>query len=323
MKQTGQAMRAAVIERFGGADELIVQEIPVPEIAPGEVLIRVEYAGVGVWDVFEREGGYARMLGIEVRFPYVPGSEGAGSIAGVGEKVSRFRVGDRVYAPGFLNPKGGFYAEFVAVDADYVSFVPASLTTEEASVLPGAGITALRGLVDVLKLKPGESVAVFGASGGVGHVAVQLAKQMGARVFAIASGRDGVAMVKGLGIGCVIDGRRDDIPSAARSCGFDDLDAALLTAGGEAAGQVVSSIRSGGRVAFPNGIYPEPVSRPDVRIEGYNGEPEQEIIRRLGFLVDSGVIKPHIDRIFPLERAADAHRYIEGHHAGKVALRVI
>ena len=323
MKQTGQAMRAAVIERFGGADELIVQEIPVPETAPGEVLIRVEYAGVGVWDVFEREGGYARMLGIEVRFPYVPGSEGAGSIAGVGEKVSRFRVGDRVYAPGFLNPKGGFYAEFVAVDADYVSFVPASLTTGEASVLPGAGITALRGLVDVLKLKPGESVAVFGASGGVGHVAVQLAKQMGARVFAIASGSDGVAMVKGLGIGCVIDGRRDDIPSAARSCGFDDLDAALLTAGGEAAGQVVSSIRSGGRVAFPNGIYPEPVSRPDVRIEGYNGEPEQEIIRRLGFLVDSGVIKPHIDRIFPLERAADAHRYIEGHHAGKVALRVI
>jgi NADPH:quinone reductase-like Zn-dependent oxidoreductase len=323
MKQTGQKMRAAVIDRFGGADELVVQEIPVPEIAPGEVLIRVEYAGVGVWDVFEREGGYARMLGIEARFPYVLGSEGAGSIAGVGEKVSRFRVGDRVYAPGFLNPKGGFYAEFVAVDADYVSFVPASLTTEEASVLPGAGITALRGLVDVLELKPGESVAVFGASGGVGHVAVQLAKQMGARVFAIASGRDGVAMVKGLGIDCVIDGRRDDVPSAVRSYGLNDLDAALLTAGGEAAERVVSSIRGGGRVAFPNGIYPEPAPRPDVRIDGYNGEPEPEIIRRLGFLVDSGAIKPHIDRMFPLERAADAHRYIEGHHSGKVALRVI
>ena len=121
------------------------------------------------------------MLGIEARFPYVPGSEGAGSIAGVGGKVSRFRIGDRVYAPGFLNPEGGFYAEFVAVDADCVSFVPASLTTEEASVIPGAGITALHGLVDILELKPGESVAVFGASGGVGHVAVQLAKQLGAR----------------------------------------------------------------------------------------------------------------------------------------------
>lgn len=130
-------------------------------------------------------------------------------------------------------------------------------------------------------------------------------------------------MVKGLGIDCVIDGRRDDIPSAVRSCGFDDLDAALLTAGGEAAGQVVSSIRSGGRVVFPNGIHPEPAPRPDVRIDGYNGEPEPEIIRRLGSFVDSGGVKPHIDRIFPLERAADAHRYIEGHHPGKVALRVI
>lgn len=316
-------MHAAVINRFGGADELVVQEIPVPEIAPGQVLIRVEYAGVGAWDPFEREGGYARMLGIEARFPYVLGAEGAGTIADVGEKVSRFRIGDRVYAPGFLNPKGGFYAEFVAVDADCVSFVPASLTTEEASVLSGAGITALRGLVDVLDIRQDDSVAIFGASGGIGHVAVQFAKAMGARVFAVASGKDGVAMVKGLGIDCVIDGRRDDIPSAARSCGLNDLDAALLTAGGEAAERVISCVRSGGRAAFPNGICPEPVPRPDVRIDGYNGEPEPDIIRRLGTVVESGAVKPHVDRIFPLDHAADAHRYIEGHHSGKVALWII
>lgn len=322
MKEAGEKMRAVVINRFGGPDELVVQEIPVPGIAPDQVLIRVEYAGVGAWDPFEREGGYARMLGIEARFPYVLGSEGAGSIASVGEGVSRFRTGDRVYAPGFLNPKGGFYAAFAAVDADCVSFVPAGLTAEQASVISGAGITALRGLADVLDLRRGESVAVFGASGGVGHVAVQLARQMGARVFAVASGGDGVALVKRLGIDCVIDGRRDKISSAVRSFGFEDLDAALLTAGGEGAGQIVACVRSGGRVAFPNGIHPEPQPRPDVRINGYHADPDPEIIRRLGSFVETGAIVPHLDRKFPLDRAADAHRYIEGHHPGKVAIRV-
>ena len=155
-------MQAAVINRFGGPEELVVQEVPIPEIAPGEVLIRVEYASVGAWDPFEREGGYARMLGIETRFPYVLGSEGAGSIASVGEGVSRFKTDDHVYAPEFLNPKGGFYAEFAAVDAGYVSLTPEDLTAEQASVISGAGITALRGLADVLNLGRGESV---GASG--------------------------------------------------------------------------------------------------------------------------------------------------------------
>lgn len=316
-------MQAAVINRFGGPEELVVQEVPIPEIAPGEVLIRVEYASVGAWDPFEREGGYARMLGIETRFPYVLGSEGAGSIASVGEGVSRFKTDDHVYAPEFLNPKGGFYAEFAAVDAGYVSLTPEDLTAEQASVISGAGITALRGLADVLNLGRGESVAVFGASGGVGHVAVQLARQMGARVFAVASGRDGVALVKRLGIDCVIDGRRDKISSAIRSFGFGELDAALLTAGGEGAGEVVSCVRSGGRVVFPNGIHPEPQPRPDVRINGYNAEPGPDIIRRLGSFIESGAVKPHIDRVFPLDRAADAHRYLDLHHPGKIALRVI
>ena len=117
-------MRAVCIDRFGGPEALSLRTLPVPEIGPGEILIRVEFAGVGAWDPFEREGGYARMLGIEPRFPYILGSEGAGTIAAGGERVSRFEVGDRVYALGFLNPKGGFYAEYAAVDAGVVSPIP-------------------------------------------------------------------------------------------------------------------------------------------------------------------------------------------------------
>ncbi|HEX5832144.1 MAG TPA: alcohol dehydrogenase catalytic domain-containing protein, partial [Gemmatimonadaceae bacterium] len=160
-------MRAVVIDRFGGPEVLTVREIPVPTLDAGEVLIRVEVAGVGEWDPFEREGGYAEMLGTEPSFPYVLGSEGAGVVAGVSEGVERFAVGDRVYASGFLNPKGGLYAEYAAVNADLVSRIPGRLTIEQAGVMSGVAITALRGLDDVLALEPGESVAILGASGGV------------------------------------------------------------------------------------------------------------------------------------------------------------
>lgn len=195
MKSTTQTlMRAVAMDRFGGPEVLKIQTIPIPRVEAGEVLIRVEWAGVGEWDPFERQGGYAEMLGLEPAFPYILGSEGTGTIAAVGEQVSRFQEGDRVYAVGFLNPKGGFYAEYSAVDADLVSPIPEPLTMAQAGVMSGIAITAVRGLEDTLGLKPGESVMIFGASGGIGHVAVQFAKQMGARVLAVASGDDGVML---------------------------------------------------------------------------------------------------------------------------------
>lgn len=200
LKQTTPTtMSAVAIDQFGGLEVLEVQTVPVPDLGPGEVLIRVEIAGVGEWDSFEREGGYAEMLGMEPSFPYVLGSEGVGVVAAGGAQVDRFREGDQVYAAGFLNPKGGFYAEYAVVDAGLVSPIPEPLTTEQAGVMSGVGITALRGLRDTLALKPGESVMIFGASGGIGHVAVQLAKRMGARVLAVASGDDGVALAERLG----------------------------------------------------------------------------------------------------------------------------
>ncbi|WP_010531153.1 quinone oxidoreductase family protein [Lentibacillus jeotgali] len=315
-------MNAEVLEKFGGPDEFVLKNILVPDIGPSDVLIRVDYAGVGEWDIFEREGGYAEMLGIEPKFPYVLGSEGAGSVVAFGEKVSRFNVGDKVYAPGFLNPKGGFYAEYVALDSKYVFCIPDSLTLSESSVISGVGLTALRGIEDILELKQDETIMIFGASGGIGHLAVQLAKNMGARVFAVASGDDGVTMVKNLGIDDVVNGRKDDILSAASSFAPDGLDTALLTAGGEFAQKAIQCIRSDGRIAYPNGIYPEPKVPFGIRAIGYNGDPDHEIMRRLNNYIKLGNLTAHIYQTFLLKDACDAHLALNNHYLGKLCLKV-
>jgi NADPH:quinone reductase-like Zn-dependent oxidoreductase len=323
MEHLGQnTMQAVALDRFGGLETLMLRTLPVPSIEPDDVLIRVEVAGVGEWDPFEREGGYAAMLGTEPSFPYVLGSEGSGTVVTVGEYVDRFKPGDQVYALGFLNPKGGFYAEYAVVNAAYVSLIPATLTIEQAGVMGGVGTTALRGLDDTLRLQHGESVLIFGASGGVGHLAVQLAKRMGARVLAIASGNDGVVLVERLGADAVIDGRTDDVLAAAREFAPNGLDTALLTAGGNVAERAVLRIRNGGRIAYPYGIQPEPSARPDVQCSGYYGSPDADIIRRLNALVEADPFEVQIAQTFPLAQVVEAHHALDTHYLGKLALRV-
>jgi len=315
-------MKAAILNRFGSPDEFELQEIDVPEIGPEDVLIRVEYAGVGEWDAFERQGGYANMLELQPKFPYVLGSEGAGTVAAIGEKVVEFNIGDHVYAPGFLNPRGGFYAEYAAVHVDYVTRIPPGMAVRDAAVISGVGITALRGLEDILNLRQGESILVFGASGGVGHLAVQLAKTIGARVFAVASGEDGVSLVKALGCDAVIDGRADDIAVAATRFAPDGLDAALITAGGDAADAAMACVRPGGRIAFPNGIHPGLRTMDGISAFGYNGEPDPDIIRRLHQHIRNGPISVCNSLTFRLDEARDAHVALAKHYLGKISLKV-
>ena len=318
---TRNTMQAAAIDRFGGPESLQLRTLPVPEVGPDEVLIRVEAAGVGAWDPFEREGGFAKMMGTQPKFPYVLGTDGAGTVAAVGERVDRFQEGDRVYAMSLANPKGGFYAQYAAVKADDASPVPAKLTIEQAGVMPVDAITALRGLDDTLGLKRGESVMIFGASGGIGHLAVQLAKRMGARVLAVASGDDGVALARRLGADAVVDGHKDDVAAAARTVAPNGLDAALLTAGGEAAEKALAALRVGGRVAYPNGVEPTPKARPGIEFKAYDGMPSPETIEKLNRLIESGPFEVHVARTFPLDAAADAQRALNEHYLGKLALR--
>ena len=326
MAQTSQAkaqtMRAVALDKFGGPEALKIQNLPIPPIEAREVLIRVEAAGVGAWDPFEREGGFVEIMGIKPTFPYVLGTDGAGTIAAVGKDVNRFKAGDRVYAAELGNPKGGFYAQYAAVKADNVSLIPGQLTSEQAAVLPSDGLTALTGLQKVLNLKAGESLMIFGASGGIGHLAIQLAKRLGAEVFAVASGDDGVQLAKKLGADRAVDGRGPNVLDAAREFAPNGIDAALVTAGGEETDEALLAIRKGGRIAYPHGVMPEPTAPDGVAIEAYDGETSPALIDRLNALINSGSFEVHVDRTFRLEEASQAHQALTEHHLGKIALRI-
>jgi len=316
------AMRAIVLHRFGGASELELARVPVPTLGPDDVLVQVEVAGVGEWDPFEREGGYATALPGEPRFPYILGSEGAGVVAAVGERVRRVSPGERVYAVSFLNPTGGFYAEYACVPEGMVSRLPAGLDVEQAAVMGGVASTALRGLEDMLRLERGESLLVFGASGGVGHAAVQLARSMGARVFGVASGADGVALVEALGVDRVVNGHDRGVSAAAREFAPRGFDAAFIAGSSPIATELIDLVRRGGRVAYPNGVRPVPEPRTAIAVRAFNGEPDAELMRRLEAWLAAGPFRAHVAQTFAFEDVARAHEALRRHYLGKLALRI-
>ncbi len=318
--KSDQTMRAVAIDEFGGIEKMKPRQLPVPEVATDEILVRVDTAGVGVWDPFEREGGFAKEFGMKASFPYVLGSDGAGTVEKVGDQVHNFKHGDRVYGVNFMNPKGGFYAEYTVIKANNAAMIPQALSTRDAGVLAVDGVTALDGLDKTLKLKAGESILILGASGGIGHLAVQLAKRMKARVLAVASGQDGVDFVKRLGVDKVVDGRREDILKAAHEFAPKGLDAALLTAGGRAAEQAIAALREGGRVAYPIGVEDVPRARDGVKVMSYTFEPDPRMFSKLNELIDGGPFEVHIARTFKLEDAAEAQQALNTHYLGKLAL---
>jgi len=228
-------MKAAVLHRFGGPEESRIEQVPVPQAASNEMLTKLQYSAVSPRDAFERQGGYAEMLGIQPTFSYILGSEGAGTIVDIGKDVAQFKLGDPVYTVSFLNANGGTYAEYVAVGAEYISLIPKPFEMKEASAILGVGTTALRGLEDVLNLQKGETILILGASGGVGHMAVQHAKLMGAEVISVASGDDGVNLVQQLGIEKVVDGHSANALEQIKALLPHGVDSALFTAGGKLA----------------------------------------------------------------------------------------
>ena len=320
-------MKGVAIDRFGGPETLTVRTLPVPEIKPNQILIRVESAGVGIWDTLEREGAMARLYKIQTEFPFVLGSEGAGKIVEMGNEVSEYRNGDSIY--GFIwerNPKGGFHAEYAAVDADQAWPIPSKLTLEEASALIIGGATALKGLDDVLQLKPDEKIIIVGGSGTVGHMAIQIATRMGAHVFAVASQDDGVSLASRLGAEAVVDGHHGDITRSARQYSPNGFDAAFLTAGGDPAEKAVSALREGGRVAHPFGVKTPNIPSTVKLLPPYivNKDPEsmdRGLIARLNKMTEIGNFEVHIDEAFSLDRALDAYRALGSHHIGRLVIR--
>ena len=317
---TPKLMHAAAIDRFGGPEVLRVQELPVPELDKGEVLIALDTAGVGSWDAEMRAGWYP---GGPPQFPLVLGTDGSGKVAAMGSHLRRFQIGDPVYAYSFANPKGGFYAGYVAVAAEKVAPIPKGLTMREAGAIATTGLTALQGIDDALKIKRDESIAIVGASGGVGTLAVQFAKLRGARVLGVASGTDGVELVRKLGADAALDGRNADIARALEEFAREGIDAVLALSGGETLDRVVESVKSGGRVAYPNGVEPKPKKRPGIRVSSYDAVPGVRQFTHLATAIEAIHLIVPIAAVFPLGNAADAHRRLEkGHVLGKIVLDI-
>jgi len=310
-------MRAAAIDRFGAVDTVRVEVLPVPKLGAHDVLVEVATAGVGQWDPDMIDGSF--QVG-KVRFPQVLGSDGAGTIRAIGDRVTRCAIGDRVYGWGFGNSKGGFYAEYAAIDENKVVKIPNTIDFEAAGALAMDGVTALLGL-EHLEVSPGDAIMIFGASGGIGHLAVQLAKRMGLKVLAVASKPDGVALVEQLGADAVVDGHHS-FQKAARELAPDGYAGAIAFAGGTGWKDALELLQRGKRVAWPNGVEPTPMVPHGTKTVPYDAEVSAEILGRLNALVARGPFRVHVAKFYSLDDTVQALKDVRKHHLGKLALKV-
>ena len=251
----------------------------------------------------------------------VIGSDGSGKVVAVGSRVKQFKIGDLVYGYTFGNPKGGFYAEYACLHENNLALVPKNVRLEEAGALGASGVTALIGLLQ-MNLINEQKVMIFGASGGVGHVALQLAKLMSVEVLAVGSGRDGAELVKRLGADVSIDGQTEDVREAVKKFAPKGLDAAMAFSGGPKLDRALKQMKEGGKIAFPNGVEPIPKGSAGVKVIAYDGLPNTEIFDHLNELIEMGKFTVEISRTYAMDELGQAMKDVQKHHLGKLALGV-
>jgi NADPH:quinone reductase-like Zn-dependent oxidoreductase len=324
-------MKAIVQERYGTADVLEFRDIEEPAMGDDDVLVRVRAAGCGP-DVWHFMAGmpYIARASIGLRGPKVPvrGWDVAGTVEAVGSNVTRFAPGDEVMG----TAEQGSFAELASTPADKLVAKPASLTFEEAAALPVSGVTALRAVRDEGRVRAGQRVLVIGASGGVGSLAVQIAKGFGATVSGVCS-TGKTDLVRSLGADEVIDYTREDFTDGSRrwdlivdTAGRRSL-STLRRALTEKGTLVIVGGDGGGRWTggFFRGMLRAPLVSLFVgqRLRGLATKIEQDDLVTLTQLVEAGTLAPIIDRTYPLIEAPDAITYLaQGHAAGKIAVTV-
>ncbi|MFJ6196162.1 NADP-dependent oxidoreductase [Micromonospora sp. NPDC092111] len=308
-------MKAITIDAWGPADRLALRELPDPPMGPDTVLVRVRAAGVNPVDGKVREGHLAGAF--PSHFPLVPGWDAAGVVAAVGPAVAGFAVGDEVV--GYVRRDDlqyGTYAELVPAPERCLADKPSQASWTEAAGLPLAGLTAYQAL-QLARTGAGDTVLVHGASGGVGHLAVQLARALGAdRVIGTASEAHH-DFVRSLGAEPVSDGT--GLADRVRAVAPDGVDVALDLYGGETLDVSAALLSRPARLLST--VDPEHVSR--LGGSFVFGKPSTVDLRVLAGLVDAGRLTVHVAQVFPLARAADAQRLVEaGQVRGKVVLEV-
>ncbi|MGV9279903.1 NADP-dependent oxidoreductase [Streptomyces sp. NPDC003730] len=306
-------MRAVVVERWGGPEELVEREVERPEPGLNEVLVRVHAAGVNPVDWKTRASG--ALIGWDA-VPAV-GWDVSGTVEAVGPGVGLFRPGDEVFGMPRFPRQAGAYAEYIVAPARHLARKPAGLTHTEAAALPLAGLTAWQALVDTAGVRPGERVLVHAAAGGVGHLAVQIAKARGAYVIGTA-GAAKHALVRELGADETIDYRSVRFEDAV-----SDVDVVLDGIGGGTAERSISVLRDGGRLITLPGPDDVPAAPDGVRATWMLVEPDHHGLREIAALVERGAVRPVVETALPLAEAAKAHEIGEqGRTTGKIVLTV-
>jgi NADPH:quinone reductase-like Zn-dependent oxidoreductase len=333
-------MKAFVVGRYGDAGTVQSRDVPDPRVGDDDVLVRIQAASVNPLDLKTRAGDLKVIL--PYRMPFVLGNDLAGTIVAVGSRVTRFTAGDEVYARPDQNRIGAF-AELIAVNQDDVAAKPATLTTEEAASLPLVGLTAWQALVERANLRPGQKVLIHAGAGGVGTIAIQLAKHLGAQVATTASSSK-IELVRTLGADVVIDYKKQAFETT-----LHDYDVVLDTVGGETLEKSLRVLKPGGIVVsvagppdptFAKELGANPIvrlamaalsfrlrqraRRHHVRYSFLFMKASGDQLRELASLVDAGAIRPVVDRVFDFESTREALAYVEEGRAraGKVVVRM-
>lgn len=318
-------MKAVRIHSYGGPEVLCHEDAPIPEPGPGEALVRVRAAGVNPADRQIRAGLRFRM---ENPFAFIPGCEVSGVVERHGTEVTAFAVGDEVY--GMLGRLGGGYAEYVVAAADTLGRKPVSLEHVQAAALPVAALTAWDALFEVGGLVAGQKVLIHAAGGGVGHIAVQLAKWRGARVIGTASAGN-EAFLRELGVDGFVNYRTTAFETVARDVDVvvdaipREADAVTDALAQATMARSWAVLKDGG---IQVSICANPVPGPQDVARGLRGsyagaKPSGDLLGRIAGLVDAGKLRPDVGTILPLREARKAHELIQtGHTRGKVVLRV-
>lgn len=321
-------MKAAYYDSYGGADVVSVRDMPMPEIEKSEILVKVHSSAVSTADWRFRASAFPGILWLPGRLMAglfkpknkVLGTDFAGRVVDTGQDVTRFRPGDRVY--GFCMHGG--HAEYLAIDADKaVSVIPETLDFDQAAAVPFGALSALVFLRDFARIKPGQRIAIVGASGGVGVFAVQLAKQMGAEVTGIASAAN-LDLLRSLGADHVIDYEQEDF--ATKNGAYDVI--LDIVSGTSFAKRKRALVADGVYIPLEFGVREMMQALvtflrggKQVRV-GVSGDTGADL-SHLSTLLGRGDIRPVIDGVFNLSEIAEAHRRVEGRHkTGSVVVRV-
>ena len=314
-------MKAAVINEFGSPGVLKITDIPKPVANDGEVLIKVKFTGINPVDTKVRSGSSGMSKYLE--FPVILGWDVSGIIEVVGKNVSDFKIGDEVFGCIGFPGLGKTYAEFAVADPKLLTKKTSNISFEEAAAVPMAGLTAYQAINEHLKVSEGEKILIQAAAGGVGHLAVQFAKMNGAFVAGTASEKNN-SFLKSIGVDQFIDYKKEKFEEV-----FKDPDAVLDAMGGEVLYRSIKCVKQGGRVVcLPSSTKNDPkaielAQQKNVQLIWPMMHPDGEEMELFARLLEEKKLKVKIDKVFTLDKIADAHKAIETHSTvGKIIVKI-